>query len=117
MSDLNDKAFDFAADLAKQLISLSTIIIAITVTFSKDVFENPTDCEKQALLYAWVSYFSCIIFGIWLLMALVGTLAETKLDKSSKTITAANCRVPSFLQILSFLVGLFFTIYYAVISL
>ncbi|EGQ9055266.1 hypothetical protein GEN90_24865 [Vibrio parahaemolyticus] len=116
MTDLKEKSFEFAADFAKQLINLSTVIVAITVTFSKDLFDKAIDCDKNILLYAWVSYFFCIFFGIWFLGALVGTLAD-KSKYDSQTIMTNNCRIPAFLQFTSFLCGLFFTIFYAVKSL
>jgi hypothetical protein len=40
MDERVKKAFDFAADLAKQLITLATGLIALTITFSKDFIQH-----------------------------------------------------------------------------
>jgi len=111
------KSFDFAADLVKQLITLSTAIIAITVTFAKDIFGISGNCVSEWLVASWVTFFICIFFGIWTLMALTGTLNPPNQTQESPTIQGANCRIPAGLQILSFLLGLAFTITYAVKSL
>ncbi|KQT20825.1 hypothetical protein ASG31_16700 [Chryseobacterium sp. Leaf404] len=37
VNEQEKKAFDFAADTVKQLITLATGIIALTITFSKDI--------------------------------------------------------------------------------
>lgn len=111
------KSFDFAADLVKQLITLSTAIIAITVTFAKDIFGVSGSCVSEWLIAAWVMFFICIFFGIWTLMALTGTLNSPDQTQKSLTIQGLNCRVPAGLQILAFLFGLAFTITYAVKSL
>jgi hypothetical protein len=111
------KSFDFAADLVKQLITLSTAIIAITVTFAKDIFVVSGSCAFEWLFAAWIMFFICIFFGIWTLMALTGTLNPIKQSQHSLTIQGVNCRVPASLQILTFLLGLAFTITYAIKSL
>lgn len=110
------KSFDFAADLIKQLIALATGIIAITVTFAKDIFTNAPDSTKGWLVAAWIVYFISIVMGIWSLMALTGTLDP--LQKGTKiTIQGINCRIPCLIQIVSFLIALGLTIIYAVSAL
>jgi hypothetical protein len=39
MDEQNKKAFDFAADLTKQLVTLSTSIVTLTLLFSKDLMD------------------------------------------------------------------------------
>lgn len=116
MEEQQKKAFDFAADVTKQLITLSTAIITITITFSKEMI-NFTDAPvKWCLLMAWVLYILTVFFGIWTLMALTGNLQPIKKtptttsDKAECTINSKNIRVPSMLQIFCFIVALGFTI-------
>lgn len=111
------KAFDFAADLIKQLITLSTAIIALTVTFAKDIFPESGDCFLDWLVAAWIAYFLSIFFGVWALMALTGTLDPLNANNRGLSIQGGNCRLPTGLQILAFLAGLALTITYAIKSL
>jgi hypothetical protein len=116
MGDYIEKSFDFAADLSKQLITLSSGIIALTVTFAKDIFKDAPPCAQNWLVAAWIVYFISILGGIWHLMALTGTLDPMD-SKTKISIQGWNCRIPSIIQILLFLVGLILTITYAIKAL
>jgi hypothetical protein len=140
MKENEKKAFDFAADVTKQLITLSTAIITLTITFSRDLINFSTSSSKCFLLWAWILFIAAVFFGIWTLMALTGTLQPMKKDKSkdeesdqkSKNdltkqpvevietdycINRGNIRLPSILQILCFIVALIFTIVFGYSSL
>lgn len=117
MEERIQKAFDFAADLVKQLITLSTGIIALTVTFSKDIFNANGTCFSGWLVSAWVAFFVSIILGVWALMALTGTLDPPKGQNPNLSIQGGNCRIPTGLQVLTFLIGIGLTVTYAIKSL
>ncbi len=116
MEEQQKKAFDFASDVTKQLITLSTAIITITITFSKDMINFTDTPVKWCLLTAWVLYIFTVFFGIWTLMALTGNLQPIKKtpaatpDKIECTINSKNIRIPSMLQIICFIAALGFTI-------
>ena len=77
MDDKTKKAFDFAADSTKQLITLSTGMIALTITFKKEIIRGDlTTGAKCVLSGAWFAYAMAIIFGLWTLLALTGTLDQ-----------------------------------------
>lgn len=67
-ADVDDqlkKAFDFAADLAKQLITLATGIITITITFAKDFLpQTPNAAVKHWAIYAWVALLASVVCGL-----------------------------------------------------
>lgn len=132
MTDMEEKvkkAFDFASDSTKQLITLSTAILTLTITFGKDVLQKVDASTKDNLTYAWIVYLVSIFFGIMTLLALTGTLDPIKRKKKKQgstysgeaidqtvaasaaqvepvaTIQGANVRLLSFLQIVSFLVA------------
>lgn len=111
--DAKEKSFEFASDLTKQLITLSTAIITLTVTFSKDVFPAEAECYRGWMVAAWILYLFSIIFGIWTLMALTGTL-EPKQGVPTPSIRGFNVTLPSLLQILAFLTGIGLTVTYAI---
>lgn len=106
--DLRKKAFDFASDTTKQLITLSTALIALSITFKG----NFNTVENEIfLLLCWISFFVSVLFGIGTLMALTGTLEKCTIegeDKVELSIYGKNVKRPSGLQIGFFLLGLLF---------
>ncbi|MEM6484622.1 MAG: hypothetical protein AAF662_06515 [Pseudomonadota bacterium] len=109
-----EKAFDLAAELVKQIIALSTGIIALTVTFAKDLFGVSEGEIPTTLTAAWISLFLAIVFGVWALMAFTGTLDPPERESGyAPTINGANCRLAVFLQIVVFLLGIGLTIWFA----
>jgi len=126
MNERQKKAFDFASDLTKQLITLSTAIVTITLLLSKD-FVGP----RLLAVAAWTFYLLSTVCGLWALMALTGTLAPLKEKKGKphgalKTASSApsdngederleiggNVRKPSGLQILTFGLATLLTLAY-----
>jgi hypothetical protein len=68
------KAFDYAKNLSEQLITLSTALIGLTVTFTKDLFGGGGPRDRRVLLLGWVLLTVSIGLGIMALMALTGEL-------------------------------------------
>jgi hypothetical protein len=111
------KAFDFAADLAKQLLTLATAIITLTITFAKDFLPLAASPEtKRWALYAWCAFLLSIICGVWTLMALTGTLDQRPGQTCRVSIRGANVVVPAASQIILFLAGLILTVVFARLS-
>lgn len=126
MDDRTKKAFDFAADSIKQLLTLSTAIIALTITFSKDLVGTVPKEDKLILTLAWVGFFLSILFGIGALLALTGTLEPRKIEKNVEekqnpqvpaSIRGGNVTVLAGLQILTFLAALILTIVFGAKSI
>jgi len=103
MLDYQKKSFDFAADLTKQLITLSTSIVTISLLFG-DHF------PKQSLLavWAWTFYLVSSVFGLWTLMALTGTLAPVGKAPTDFDLHL-NVRLPSTLQVATFAAAVILT--------
>jgi len=71
--NLRLKAFDLAAESTKELIGLSTGILALTATFSKDVLGGSVGNISKALLVAgWIMFLASIICGILVLQMFAG---------------------------------------------
>lgn len=70
------KSFDMVSDLVKQLITLSTGIVALTVTFLKDVVRNEPAGAARYLRWAWTLYVLSMLSGILALMAVAGTMGR-----------------------------------------
>jgi uncharacterized membrane protein len=106
------KAFDFSADLTKQLITLATGIITVTITFSHDFIKNPDAAPKGLAYTAWYFFLASIFFGILTLSALTGNL-DAKVKSTEPSIFKANILIFSIPQFITFFTGLVYTILFA----
>ena len=75
MDDQAKQAFTAASDWSKQILTLSTGIVTLTVTLADKIFGELTTAEKWTLVIAWVLYVASILGGIWVLTSLTSTLA------------------------------------------
>jgi len=108
MTDRFDKAFDFAQDTTKQIVTLASGIIAITLTFLNGRLTNYPSDTRTWLEVGWALYLVSVLFGIVTLMALSGNLERPGTDKTTNkanepSIYRCNIRGPSILQVLLFL--------------
>jgi uncharacterized membrane protein (DUF485 family) len=126
MEENQKKAFDFAVDLTKQLITLSTAIIALTVTFSKDIIGGVDNSNRWLLFLSWLVFIISILMGILTLMALTGNLdpipkKQPKNKDGSQPepikplpilITSTNVTSTAKLQVCTFMIALILTCIY-----
>ena len=75
-SKLDLEGFKSAIDLSKQLITLSTGILAISITFIKDIVKDNKAVAGWVLWISWGLYFLSIFLGIGSVMALTGALFQ-----------------------------------------
>lgn len=95
MKENQKKAFDFAAETTKQLITISTAIITLTVTFSKDIIGNEEHAPKALLILTWLVFILSIISGVVTLMALTGTLQPMKKRQNSNSSNSNSTASPT----------------------
>jgi hypothetical protein len=107
-TDNEQKAFDFAQDATKQLITLATGVIALTVTFLHDIAGN-SHHDAIWLHLGWVSFVVSIVLGIATLQLLTGNMHNGTADG----IYANSIRLMSASQSFFFLVAVGLTIFYA----
>jgi hypothetical protein len=108
LSEQRKAAFDYASDSTKQLITLATGIIAVSITFSTDVIGNTT-AHRWALVAAWIVYVVSIVFGVWALLALTGTL---ELESGDETVAPSTA-----VQIIAFVTATGLLVVYAGLTL
>ena len=112
MADIDkgiEKAFDFAQETTKQLITLATAVIALTITFVTDVVETAPRGSAGFLQGAWVLYLVSIVFGVLTLLALTGNLERPGVDRAP-SIYRPNIVVFSACQVLAFSAALALTL-------
>src|SRR4051812_12494568 len=103
LSSRTEKAFAFAQETAKQLLTLSTGIFAITLTFLKDA-AGAHPHGKAFLEFGWGCYLASILFGVMLLMTLAGNLERPQTGTSS--IYSTNIKAFASLQVGFFIAAL-----------
>lgn len=130
MNDLKLKAFDIASEVNKQLLTLSTAIITLSFTLSKDIISEFGDNSKYFLLIVWVLSIVSIISGIMTLMTFAGHLdpkqnetnqsaSDTSADSMpeiSPKIYEKNSTLFASIQIITFLIVLFIIILWGTIT-
>ncbi|REJ80607.1 MAG: hypothetical protein DWQ36_05295 [Acidobacteria bacterium] len=67
--------FDMAFELSKHLVSVSSAVLALSVTFLKDLTKSaPSKRQRQCLLFAWACLLATLVFATLHLFALTGHL-------------------------------------------
>jgi hypothetical protein len=104
--------FNFAKELSTQLITLSTGLLALSVTFTKDILKTIPKEKERGLKAAWAVHLLSIVFGIWTLMALTGTLVPLQSRPPGTVIVlAGNVRGPAMGQVIAFFLGTLLLVY------
>src|SRR4051812_31594955 len=111
LSSRAEKAFGFAQETAKQLITLSTAIFTITLTFLKDI--APKGVDTTWLHFAWAAYLLSAFCGILTLMALAGNL-ERPPDPDRDSIYSGNIKTFAMAQAVLFSVALGLTLVFGI---
>lgn len=116
MSEYKKKAFDAALDLVKQLITLSTGVLALSGTFIKEfagmlhgrAAEAVVKLNHPCLLFTgWGLLLFSIFLGLLAHGAIVGVMDSIADDNSpANTAFAPNIRVLATAQWISFLAGI-----------
>jgi hypothetical protein len=102
LTERTKKSFDFAADATKQLLTLSTAILALTTTLVEKVFTPSQSSVWVFLLLAWLLLLTSVLCGIWTLLQLTTSLA----NKVEPTIIDPSITMAALAQILLFVVAL-----------
>jgi hypothetical protein len=102
MTEERKKAFDLAAEAAKQILTLSTGIIALTITFLKDIFQIASHaiskCTFGVLIGAWVLFITAAVAGVFTLYNLSSRALDPEPElRGSRAQTAAKWQMILFL--------------------
>ncbi len=117
MEDPWFEALGYTRDAAKDLISLASGIIAVSITFVTSILGESTRKVVRRLVVTWILYFVSILFGVLTLLAVIGNTADVARSKGLSREEAArqgfrtlspyesNVRFVFYLQLVSFLAG------------
>jgi hypothetical protein len=91
MQEESKLAYQFALEVAKQLITLSTAIITLSIAFAKDVFKKtPSALARLALTLALLCYLASIRFGVGHIQALTGSLEWAAIERSAAVLDSGR---------------------------
>lgn len=93
--------FDFASQTVIQILGLSSVILALTITFAKEQIAKERPKALLPLKVSWILEISSIVFGVWTLMALTGQVSSTKV--AAPSVWSPQVTRPAQIQILCFL--------------
>src|SRR5947209_18679563 len=93
MDNLKD-GVDLAAEISKQLITLSTAILALSITFAESFLRTATIRQRRLIVAAWCAYVLVILFALWHLSALAGNLLKT----NWRQLYLESAKLPAFLH-------------------
>ena len=105
------EGYKLAADLAKQIITLSTAVVTVTVTFAKEFKTGAALSVPVTLQISWLCAAFAIIFALWTLMSITGTLIQRDRELPDSNVTDSNIRLPAFLMISAFLASILLTMF------
>lgn len=116
LDNQKEKAFDFCADSAKQLITLATGVIALTITFAKDFVVNVPAGDKTWAYCAWGTYMLSVLFGIVTLNALTSALEPSSTPQTGTALPSiwGAPSTYSLFQVSFFMLALFFTLVFGI---
>ncbi len=106
-------AFEAARDTTKQLLTLASAILALTVTFSTDIAVRATPKDRPWLYAAWLLYAVSVLAGSATLMPLTGNLERA----DPPTVYAPGIRIPATAQAISFVLAIFATVLFGFFAL
>lgn len=113
MDDQTKTAFASASDTSKQLITLATGVLALEITFAKDIVGRLDETARWLIGGSWVLLVVSIVAGVWTLLALTGSLAQATAP-TPQSIFGGNVKRPAIAQILLFLGGMALTVWFGV---
>jgi hypothetical protein len=118
LDDRTKLAFASAAEAAKQVLTLTTAVITVTIAFGKDVVTDASPAEQRWLQLAWLLYAVSILAGSFTLLALTGSLGSSRHEtEASPTVYRSNIVLPAGVQMIAFALGMALTIVFALATL
>lgn len=107
--DRTERAFQVVTETVKQIITLSTGVLALTITFSKELLQPITDHNlKMILALGWLCYIFAIVAGVSTLQFIAGEISK----EDTPSINRLAVRLPAIVMILFFWAGTVLTVLY-----
>jgi lysylphosphatidylglycerol synthetase-like protein (DUF2156 family) len=116
LDDRSKLAFSSVGDACKQILSLTTAIVTLTIAFAKDIAVEASVADQRWLTAAWMVYAVSVLAGSWTLLALTGSLGRPDIGNRA-SIYRSNITIPATLQMATFSIGVTLTVCFGIFSL
>jgi hypothetical protein len=110
MTSWRERAFDVVLEITKQVLTLATGIVVLSITFSKDFATHPSHSSRVVFGWSWVTYAASILAGLLTLMASAGVQDAAAEQATEPSIRSGNLRVLGGTQLCLFFVGVVLTV-------
>jgi hypothetical protein len=114
------QAATFAADVTKQVITLATAVLTLTVTFMSSLVPDPSTATTVLMAVGWLTLFISVVAGMFCLLALAGQISDAEGSGEAgdpASIRDRFVRYPAIAEVSTFLVGLILISIAATLSL
>jgi hypothetical protein len=116
MEERTKQAFQSVNDSFKQMMTLSTGVLTLEITFLKDIIKNLSHAAYLSLGLSWFSFLISLLAGIAGLLAITGSLSKTD-NLTPASVYGTNIRFPAMFQVIFFGLGMFFTVVFGIFLL
>lgn len=102
------EGYKSVTELSQQLVTLATGILALSITFIKELLKGETRRAHTLLKLSWLAFLLSITAGVWTKMTVTGMIFAVALSGVTDEIKAGpygTTVLPALLQITLFLVG------------
>ena len=114
MKEFIIKSIELATDLTKQLITLSTILIGLSITFIDKIHG---ELIIALLIISWIVLLLSILSGIFTLMSFTGAIGKLSKEESEEfNIYDKNITIFSKAQVFLFSIGILFMLLFGITS-
>jgi len=102
-----------AADATKQVVTLATGIIGLTVTFAEKFKSKDEIVVLWTMKGSWICFGVAIAFGVWTLLAIAGVANKAAQAAPAKVPDAdeTSIRIPAIVMVLAFVAGMVMVIW------
>jgi hypothetical protein len=114
--DNREKAFDFALSTTKQVVSLSTGVLALTITFLNDIVSGVGETALFLLTLSWLLFLISVVAGVLTMMSLTGNLSKSE-KNDQLSIYEGSIKTFSRVQMTAFLLGISLAVIFGIIGL
>lgn len=108
MASNTERAFDLITEISKQIVTLSTGLIALGITFNKDFLGSTPNPARAWLPWSWLALLFAVACAIWTLLGATGVQAIAGAEDAEPY--AVAIRLPAIGEIVFFGLGLLLTV-------
>lgn len=117
MPPSSDKSIDLALETSKQVITLATATLALSITFLDATARHEREWSRVVLAVGWSLFLVSVVAGVGALMTLTGNLAAADSDNETPLVYRSNTALLVGIQIVTFVSAIVCTVAFGIAGL